>query len=241
MPSLNAALEADNLWQHQASQISTDLVADPTGKDFYWLKKQFKIWFYKAMQGGNPFSKQESHVPLKELFPLLSGAELKERGDAIVQSCKPITDLTILQEEVKQLSQIYFPGSSTPFRYSWKDPSKDALKNPPYSIWSWQKLERHEIPSLLDKATVPQKVSRVLCGIEVVLLLKAIESLNKGNLGVPLQLEHDGATILTRKGEGKQMVSRLDEEVGSFAKEFTGRFIGIEGRLISSSSKSQFS
>ena len=237
----NTALEAPNLWEHLAATLPSDLIPGAAGENFYWVKKQLKIWVYKAIQGGSLFNKQGDHEPLKQLFPSLSHEEREEKGDAIVRGTPPLMDLTKLSQEVKQFPEIYYPTSLIPFRYSFKKEAPEKNKLSPFTIYEWQSLPDDDLPHFVGHATGPQKVARVLTGNEIVLLMVLIVTVARERLGIVLANEADGLTVMTRSGEGDRLVQVLNDVIGAFSESFIGARLTVEGTLTSRSTVSALS
>lgn len=218
----NRALASNALWQHLAAFIPSSLVPEPLGADFALVKKQLKVWVYKTLQGGSPYSDQESHEHLKDLFPQLRGKALIDRGDAIVNAIPALLDLTKLSDEVKKYNEIYFPTSPTPFRYAFKKDCTEKNRVEPFSIWEWQELDPEELPHFVGKATAPQKVSRILTGLEIVLLMVMVQTITVEKLGLVLALESDGLSVMTKKGEGQKLIESVNASLRAFAPSFIG-------------------
>ena len=229
------ALGVENLWDYLEGFIPPKLLLGMS--DRFWIKKQLKIWVYKSIQGGDIFKGQADHDPLRHLFPSLKGDELVERGNAIVESIPALLDLRKLSLRAAELPEVYFPTSSVPFKFCFVKNSSEKNKLPAFSIWDMQSVDPWDLPPFMKPVSTPQKVSRMLTGCEVVLLMKMVVTIAQQKLGIVLANESDGVAVFTRKSDADKLKFELNRAVEKHSLDFLNIPIGVEGIVSATSSK----
>ena len=226
------ALDTGDLWRAMALKIPNEAIPDAAGENFYWTKKSLKIFTYTVLQGGSPFNCISENEPLKHIFPNLPSEALLAKGKQILEFCPAIMNLTLLQDAVKPMKEIYLPFTDTPFRFAIDKENRSGNQVPPYAIWEMQSLSPEGLPGGVKIATVPQKVSRVFTGNEIVLLTHLVALFAKNKWGLVLQYEFDGIQCLIPSGNRESIEKEINREFEPFALQFSGRKIKVVGELI---------
>ena len=228
-PELASMLKEDDIWGKVTQAV-------PGAHDFTRLKAVIKRLFYKALNGGNIRSDLADHEALRVLAKK-AGKPAEQLGLEIIETTSVLKELELFRKKVSHCEAVYPLSSRAPFRYA--KPSKKVQKKSSRALGSkpltpdTQERSFQELPPGVVRASAPQKVSRVLTGIEVVLLAIVVRSVIMQDFpAIPVSLEHDGVQILTKKSNIDQVLASAQNDLSAFSQDLLGLEMPLSASIL---------